>query len=1188
MADHFGRMLNPSEASTLRPELYLGNMSSETRTMTIWDINSSCAISREIKFNRGLYNIVREIISNAIDNVWRSEHTDTPITKIEFNVDLETNFITVTNDGVAIPIQLKEYTYNDPISESQITKTAYPAEVFFGYMFAGTNYDDESIRKTSGRNGIGATLCVIMSEEFTVDHTNSEDGKRFIQTFSNNLTQKSKPKVTSYSKPKSYTSISFKPDFSKFGEEGLWEDLHSLFAFYAREVAAITGRLGVTVRFNGQNIRIPTWDKFAKCLFPHPKFIQLTAPMGDECIVIEVPADSVTSDNVHQHSYVNGCATHDGGAHVDAWRDALIKRLVKAMNARKSTKTKPIIPVTAKHIYPHLHFLVRADVDRPKFENGNQKDRLDRIENGQKLYTLTSESMTAAEKKVWTETLSAAADTLMKWPMIKEIDTVLRGFQEVKLNNDAMPSNSRRLKMNTEYYVDAPYAGKKGTSHLAILKPVEGLSAKTLVIAGIKHLPEEQRNRYGILPLKGKVINAGKKAEEKVLKNKEIADFIEMMRLRIHMDYSIDENFATLRYGHIELLTDADDDGWHIKGLILTFLWTYTPTLFNRPGFINSHNTPTVKVNLKKPKETMDFYSYKDYLNWASDSQNSNRIKGKPTYIKGLGSTKREDAPALFDHPRLVEYYHDGDEDDQAMTLAFKETKAGARYQWLTQPIDQHEDAIVEGRKSLSQFVNQDVIHYYRMTFRRALPCLWDGFKESTRKIFFTFRKKSTLSQNCEKWSGAVGELANYHHGLASLRETILSEVMDFVGANNINWIVSPSVGQGSRLLGGKDHGGPRYVDVKLGPWAALMFPIEDELLLTPNIEDGESVEMLTYAPVLPMVLINESVGIATGCSTNIPGCNPMTVMDYCLDWIEGDGESPLPTIRPWYRGFTGTISVDGPRWKSEGVLRVCPTRDGWWEITELPIGVWTDKYIAGPFAKLTAEVDKKVKPFILKFENQSNDVLVHILFLPSKDFVPTLENMKLIETQSLNNLMVIDEYNVPRKFESLNDMADAFCQWRLPLYKKRREHQLTSIKEHILMLKDKLKYMQAIIDEQLRLNDYEDGQETIAALIGLGVTPRQTGQDTHPTFNYLLNMTTRSMTRTHMTTLEDEIVSQTLQFKTLKSQTGKDLWKKDIQAIREAWTADETERQKQQDQLRKDMGQQKTKPKGKAVVRRR
>lgn len=1158
-----GKMLNALQATLKRPDLYLGSLQTEPTMTWLWTEGEG-AERREIPFSRAITNIIREIVCNAIDNLWRSEKTDTPTTRIDITADTQTGIISVWNDGLPIPIRLTDFEYYEQLTEQTITKKMYPAEAYFGFMFSGTNYDDTAIRKTSGRNGLGSTLCNVLCEWMEVDHASAEDGKRFVQRYTQNASVRTKPKITPYTKGKSYTKITFLPDYPRFGAQGLWPDLEKSLAFYALEVAAIVGEVGASVKYNGQLMKL-NLDKFAKAVFPKRKFLHITAPNKDECLVVCVdPLDpeSVLADNVTQHSYVNGCNTYHGGIHVDKWRDTIVKRLVVVANERKSTKAKPIVKMTAKHLYPYLHFIVRADIDRPKFHT-NTKDQLTSVND--QPYTLGEKDLSAAAEKTWKATLDENIAAMMKWPMIGEIDTVLQAYQQLKLDRVIGPSKSGRLKMNTIHYRDAPYASDKAMRHLAILVVVEGTSAKALVIAGANELKDvDERKRYGVLPLKGKLINACKHPRSKVLQNKEIEDLMEMLRLDISLDYSIDANFATLRYGQVRMLTDADEDGWHIRDLIMNFFWVYTPTLFHRRGFLLSQNTPNVIVQVKNPKATLDFYSLKDYKHWMTLEGNADRVTKKPLYLKGLGSIDKKEAPQYFENPKLVQYTGTTPRDAEAILMASSDEKryATMRYDWLFTPVDTtvpHAQTIVEGSRSVAEFINEDLVHYFRSTFRRAVPCIWDGFKESTRKIFYAFRKQNVKSfTKVENCASVVTQHAGYHHGSVSITNAIVGMAYDFVGSNNIPLL--EGYGQyGTRLEGGDDAAAGRYMTVRLGSWASVLFPPEDDAILGHVEEDGEEGEKVTYAPIIPMVLVNGANGIATGCRTDIPCCNPMTLIEFCEQWLDGRRGSDLPTIVPWYRGFTGEIEMTGNGWKSKGKLEPCTEKKykGWWKITELPIGTWTEYYDKGP--AFTALLDAGA---IVSHINESAGDRVLIRFKPAKDFIPSMDhatNFKhLIHSESLSNLILIDEHNVPRHYKSLNEIAETFCQWRLPKYEERRRHQLKVLKDHIDLIRDRLTYIQAIIDGDLKLNSYASTEDLYMELESkYNLSQRSVGSSDEGklSYDYLLSLPTGSMTQKRLDALKQELSKETETFKTLKRTSGETLWRHDLSVARDEWT---------------------------------
>ena len=100
--------------------------------------------------------------------------------------------------------------------------------MIFGQLLTSSNYDDNEKKTVGGRNGYGAKLCNVFSKEFAVGIQDSENGKRYKQTWTDNMTIAGKPKITN-NKTSSFVKITFKPDFDKFNmPEGIDDDLESL------------------------------------------------------------------------------------------------------------------------------------------------------------------------------------------------------------------------------------------------------------------------------------------------------------------------------------------------------------------------------------------------------------------------------------------------------------------------------------------------------------------------------------------------------------------------------------------------------------------------------------------------------------------------------------------------------------------------------------------------------------------------------------------------------------------------------------------------------------------------------------------------------------------------------------------------------------------------------------------------
>ena len=117
------------------------------------------------------------------------------------------------------------------------------------------------------------------------------------------------------------------------------------------------------------------------------------------------------------------------------------------------------------------------------------------------------------------------------------------------------------------------------------------------------------RNFFGVFPLKGKLLNVRDISTKIVTNNEEITNIIKILGLKMGKVYNR-ENIGELRYGNILLMMDADEDGSHIKGLVLNFLNYFFPSLLKIDNFIQVLITPVIKlISKNKEFESLSFYT---------------------------------------------------------------------------------------------------------------------------------------------------------------------------------------------------------------------------------------------------------------------------------------------------------------------------------------------------------------------------------------------------------------------------------------------------------------------------------------------------------------------------------------------------------------------------------------------------
>ena len=138
---------------------------------------------------------------------------------------------------------------------------------------------------------------------------------------------------------------------------------------------------------------------------------------------------------------------------------------------------------------------------------------------------------------------------------------------------------------------DANEAGTKNSVGCTLIL-TEGDSAKTLAVAGLGVVG---RDYYRVYPLKGKLLNVREASHKQIMENKEINDLVKIIGLTYKKKYESVSDLSALRYGKLMIMTDQDQDGSHIKGLVINFIHHNWPNLL-KYNFVEEFITPIVKV----------------------------------------------------------------------------------------------------------------------------------------------------------------------------------------------------------------------------------------------------------------------------------------------------------------------------------------------------------------------------------------------------------------------------------------------------------------------------------------------------------------------------------------------------------------------------------------------------------------
>ena len=494
------------------------------------------------------------------------------------------------------------------------------------------------------------------------------------------------------------------------------------------------------------------------------------------------------------------------------------------------------------------------------------------------------------------------------------------------------------------------------------------------------------------------------------------------------------------------IMTDADNDGSHIKGLILNQLHYFWPSLL-KLGFVVSMVTPIIKAT--KASQTKSFYTDSAFRNWYGNGQQGWRIK----YYKGLGTSTSKEAREYFKQIEdlTVKFEHDI-MTDKSIVLAFDKKKADDRKMWLLESTakDPTELEVPYGyvkQLNITDFVHKDLVNFSLADLKRSIAHVADGLKPSQRKVMYScFQKNLKDEMKVAQLAAFVAEKSSYHHGEVSLADTIVKLANDYMGSNNIN-LLEPCGQFGTRLMGGKDASQTRYIFTKLTKQARKIFDPRDDAILNYLDDDGRSIEPDFYMPTIPMVLVNGSEGIGTGFSCYVPPFNPRDIKDNIGRILDGKQVVPM---RPWFKGFKGKVHKEDDTWMMEGVWN--------WKgmnivVTELPPGRWTQDYKE----YLEGLVEKKL---IGGFTNNSTteDVDFEIEDYTGKDLLKDLKLKKTFRTSNMH-LFPPHEGN-PQILEVRKRFSKTLWNCARDHYEKRKAHLIKVLETRATMCGYKSKFV--------------------------------------------------------------------------------------------------------------------------------
>tara|TARA_B100001063_G_C16772462_1_gene562635 strand:- start:1815 stop:4613 length:2799 start_codon:yes stop_codon:yes gene_type:complete len=830
--------------------------------------------------------------------------------------------------------------------------------------------------------------------------------------------------------------------------------MFNLFKKRVYDIAAVTGK-NVKVKFNGNLVPVKSFEQYVNMYIGEKTDTKrIFEKINDRW---EVGLSLTPHDEFTQVSFVNGVYTAKGGKHVEYILNQIVKKISDWIKKKKKIVVKPMT------IKEQLMLFINCSIENPSFDSQTKE------------YMNTPVSKFGSKCDINEKFINK----IIKLGVAESAISLT----EIKDKKSAKKTDGKKTKniRGIPKLVDANKAGTSKSSDCTLIL-CEGDSAKAGIISG---LSKEDRDFIGVFPLKGKLLNTLDASQKKINDNEEITNIKKIIALEAGKCYDTKTSIKSLRYGKVLIMTDQDLDGAHIKGLCINMFRSQWRELVKIPNFIGFMNTPILKA--KKGKKELVFYNESQYSDWK---QANNDGKGWTIkYYKGLGTSTSKEFKEYFANKKLIMFCHGGETCEDAVDKVFNKKRADDRKEWLggydkSRVLDTDQEQI-----TYEDFVDREMIHFSKYDNERSIGNIMDGLKISTRKITYSaFKRNLNKEIKVAQFGGYTSEHSCYHHGEKSLYMAIIGMAQEFVGSNNINALL-PNGQFGTRLQGGKDHASERYIFTQLNPITQIIYNQHDNNVLNYLDDDGTPVEPEWYAPIIPMVLVNPGKGIGTGFSYEILPYNPLDIAKHIKKKLIGETKSNSDNFLPYYEGFKGTIeSVGNGKFVIKGKYEIVGVDKI--QITELPIGMWTDNYKAFLETLMDDNKKSKSKPIIRNFTDMSTESTVDITIrfntghlqnlLPKKaDYgCNALEKkLKLYTTKCSNNMYLFDHQGQLKKYPDVSSIIDSYFNVRYEVYEKRKAFLLQKMKKEITKLSNKARFIHEQCEDIIDLRKKKKAQ---------------------------------------------------------------------------------------------------------------
>ena len=537
----------------------------------------------------GIYVLLKEIVDNSIDEFAMGFGK-------QIQIGIEDDTVSVRDFGRGIPL-------DSVIKATSILNT-------------GGKFDDKAFKKSVGLNGVGTKAVNALSETFYV--CSYRDGERSWARFERGVLMDS---GRGEAKEKNGTLVTFKPDSMMFNKFSYNLD-------YVRTMVKNYSYLkkGLTLVLNGESYKSENGllDLVNENLSEAPLYPPIH--LEGEDIEIVLSHGNAYGENIS--SFVNGQNTRDGGTHLAAFREAVAKTL-------KDFFKKNYDPVDCRQ---GIVGAISIQIQEPNFE-GQTKTKLGSTYMWEKQVKGKDGSLTT---DIGPTIRSFVNDFISKnlnnyLTIHKELQGVIeekiKASQKEREEISSIQKKTRERNKRANVYNRKLRDCRFHFNDKVTDKTADDIEKSSIFItegdsASGTITKVRNANNQAVFSLRGKPINCYKESRKKVAENEELNLLISAL--------GVEDDLENLRYNNIIVATDADDDGMHIRMLVLTFIMKYYPDLIRR-GHVHILQTPLFRVRNKK--STRYCYSVDEKEAAVKELKTGVEI----TRFKGLGEISSEE-----------------------------------------------------------------------------------------------------------------------------------------------------------------------------------------------------------------------------------------------------------------------------------------------------------------------------------------------------------------------------------------------------------------------------------------------------------------------------------------------------------------------------------------------------------------